>query len=305
MSDDKEQPPQDVFIPTYPLDSPGADVILRSSDGADFPVHRAILALVSPFFRDMFALPQPEAEPTLPVVQVAEGSAALDQALRFFYPGAQPAVATLDELRAILDVLVSKCDMQCLAPMAIQHLRTYLVDQPIAVYTIAFAHQWKDLAIAAAKESLKLRLRVVDEVAPAALNHIPAAAYHNLLHYHYLCGAAAKRVTAVLRWVPGPAEYVWFTCNNCTPHPLSWYLADGTAHRVRLWFIDCLKSLGDPVGEAPGIDIRHHESIYAALKIASQCNVCRPKIFQQLPDWIAAHLRSQITQAIEQVELSF
>ncbi|KAJ7750603.1 hypothetical protein B0H16DRAFT_1318583 [Mycena metata] len=44
------------------------DAILRSSDDLDFPVHRAVLSLASPFFRDMFSIPQPESEPKIPVI---------------------------------------------------------------------------------------------------------------------------------------------------------------------------------------------------------------------------------------------
>jgi hypothetical protein len=46
---------------------PGVDFILRSSDGADFYVHRAFLALASPvtIFRDIFTLPQTESGPAM------------------------------------------------------------------------------------------------------------------------------------------------------------------------------------------------------------------------------------------------
>ena len=38
------------------FDDPTADVILRTSDHVDFRVHRAVLPLASPAFRDMFVL---------------------------------------------------------------------------------------------------------------------------------------------------------------------------------------------------------------------------------------------------------
>ncbi|KAH9058199.1 hypothetical protein EDB87DRAFT_1627101 [Lactarius vividus] len=41
------------------MDLSGADVIVRSSDHVNFPVHKAILASSSPVFGDMFSLPQP------------------------------------------------------------------------------------------------------------------------------------------------------------------------------------------------------------------------------------------------------
>lgn len=67
-----------MFIPGPPFDSTDADVILRSSDGTDFHLHRVILSLVSPVLGAMFSLPQPDPAPKVPVVQVAEGAAMLN-----------------------------------------------------------------------------------------------------------------------------------------------------------------------------------------------------------------------------------
>ncbi|KAJ7441329.1 hypothetical protein B0H11DRAFT_2096543 [Mycena galericulata] len=195
-----------VFIPTFPFVSANADVILRSSEGADFYVQRGILALVSPVFCDMFTLPQPEASPGIPVIPVQEDAPLLDRALRFFYPGAQPVVATLDELRGIIEVLVEKYDVQCVVPAAKQRLETYMATQPLAVFAVAVTYEWKDVASKAARESLKLRLRVPDAEASPELKDISAATYHNLLHYHYSCGLTVKDVTEGLQWVTDPND---------------------------------------------------------------------------------------------------
>ncbi|KAJ7739358.1 hypothetical protein B0H16DRAFT_1729451 [Mycena metata] len=81
-----------LFLAQYPFaNAPGADTILRSADGVDFYVHRAILSLVSPVFEMMFQLPQPDDAPAVPVIDVQELSAVLDRVLRFFYPGAVTA----------------------------------------------------------------------------------------------------------------------------------------------------------------------------------------------------------------------
>ncbi|KAJ7479401.1 hypothetical protein B0H11DRAFT_2027333 [Mycena galericulata] len=195
-----------LFIPTFPFVSTNADVILRSSEGADFYVQRGILALVSPVFCDMFTLSQPEASPEIPVIPVQEDAPLLDRALRFFYPVAQPIVTTLAELRGIIEVLVAKYDVQCVVPAAKQRLETYMATQPLPVFAVAVTYQWKDVASKAARESLKLRLRVPDAEASPELKDIPAATYHNLLHHHYCCSLRAKDVTQVLRWVAVPND---------------------------------------------------------------------------------------------------
>ncbi|KAH8983110.1 hypothetical protein EDB92DRAFT_1891911 [Lactarius akahatsu] len=77
------------------LNLPGADVILRSSDLVSFHVHKSILAILSPFFTDLFSLPQPpdgEVIEGLPVVQVSEDAELLHSLLTVLYhiPSAIP-----------------------------------------------------------------------------------------------------------------------------------------------------------------------------------------------------------------------
>ncbi|KAH8996575.1 hypothetical protein EDB83DRAFT_2276621, partial [Lactarius deliciosus] len=71
------------------LNFPGADVILRSSDLVSFHVHKSILAISSPFFTDLFSLPQPpdgEVIGGLPVVQVSEDAELLHGLFTVLYP---------------------------------------------------------------------------------------------------------------------------------------------------------------------------------------------------------------------------
>ncbi|KAJ6593280.1 hypothetical protein B0H19DRAFT_16311 [Mycena capillaripes] len=168
----------------------------------------------------MFALPQPESSPEIPTIPVQEESDVLDRALRFFYPGTQPHVATLDELRDIIEVLISKYDVECVVPAAKSHLETYIAENPLAVYTIAWNHRWKDIALKAARHSLNLPLRNIDSEAPPELDHFPASAYHNFLYYHARCGASAKSVLLGWRWVTGPSRDIWFSCTSCEKQSL-------------------------------------------------------------------------------------
>ncbi|KAJ6593279.1 hypothetical protein B0H19DRAFT_975930 [Mycena capillaripes] len=296
-----------VFVPAFPfVNAPGADAILQSSDGVDFYVHRNILALVSPVFRDMFALPQPESSPEIPIIPVQEDSAVLDRALRFFYPGTQSVIATLDELRDIIEVLVSKYDVECVIPRIKDRLVNLLVEKPVAVYVIALNHQWKDIALKAARESLKTPLRVVDAEAPPELDHIPASAYHNLLYYHACCATAAKNITEDLRWVGfEPTNHVWFSCTSCRRADPHWVLSDGGGYYARLWFNQYLLALGDVLYQTPGIDLNHHKTMLDALKnMVLQCGSnCREKAFEQLPQFVETCLAPKIKATMDQIEL--
>ncbi|KAI9441829.1 hypothetical protein H4582DRAFT_1935313 [Lactarius indigo] len=71
------------------LNMQGADIVLRSSDLVSFRVHKSILAISSPFFTDLFSLPQPpgsEVIEGLPVAQVSEDAELLHSLITELYP---------------------------------------------------------------------------------------------------------------------------------------------------------------------------------------------------------------------------
>jgi hypothetical protein len=66
-----------------------ANLIIRSSDFVDFRVHKSVLAMTSPFFKDLLSLPQPLDSETingLPVVQMSESSELLNSLISLIYP---------------------------------------------------------------------------------------------------------------------------------------------------------------------------------------------------------------------------
>jgi hypothetical protein len=277
------------FVPTHPfLKTTGADTILRSRDGADFYVYRAILALVSPVFETMLTLPQPPSNSEVPIIDMQEDAIPLDRALRFFYPATQPLVATLDELQEIIEILISKFDMQCLIPSAKQHLERYIVSQPLAVYAVAFMHKWEDIGRVAAKECLKLALRVPHlETPPTELKYLTATAYYKLLHYHFECAAAAKATTHFL-WIQNRTGYCWFQCNSCTNGAPPVYQSDGRRPKVASWFTQFLANIGDAVAVRPTIILREDPLFLDAVKTAvNSCpGICRSQSLENLSSFM-------------------
>jgi len=72
-----------------PLDIPDANLIIRSSDLVNFRVHKSVLAMASPFFRDLLSLAQPSAYESidgLPVVQLREDAELLKSLVSLLYP---------------------------------------------------------------------------------------------------------------------------------------------------------------------------------------------------------------------------
>jgi len=66
-----------------------ADIIIQSCDFINFRVHKLVLSLSSPFFDDMFSLPQPSDQDVvdgLPVVRLSEDAELLKCLLTMVYP---------------------------------------------------------------------------------------------------------------------------------------------------------------------------------------------------------------------------
>ncbi|KAH9020938.1 hypothetical protein EDB85DRAFT_1831128, partial [Lactarius pseudohatsudake] len=66
-----------------------ADIIIQSSDLVSFHVDKATLSMSSPFFADMFSLPQPsdnEVVDGLPIVRLSEDAEILNSLLKMLYP---------------------------------------------------------------------------------------------------------------------------------------------------------------------------------------------------------------------------
>jgi hypothetical protein len=68
---------------------PEASIILRSSDHVNFRVHKLVLAMSSPFFKDLLSLPQPldtEIVNGLPVVALPKNAGLLNSLISLLYP---------------------------------------------------------------------------------------------------------------------------------------------------------------------------------------------------------------------------
>ena len=89
---DQEDPQAQINWTTFPpvmFDVSDTNLIIRSSDLVDFRVHKSVLAMSSPFFKDLLSLPQPsdsESVNGLPVIQLPENSELLNSLISILYP---------------------------------------------------------------------------------------------------------------------------------------------------------------------------------------------------------------------------
>lgn len=222
--------------------SPSADLILRSTDGTDFHVHKVILA--------MFDLPQPsiclgDASPEPPVVQMSETSKTLDVLLQLLYPDKHPEDIDLSTLGNAVKA-ADKYDMRGVMAQLKQLLMLpkYIEDMPFRVFALAFQYKLgDDLVQKAARATLRFpaphtatRLSV-----PTEIEGLSALAYHSLLVYRqeYVNSLQSRFQEYSSSSTEAP---IWCTC-TCRPTWFSSHVEATLAAYARRVEIDVIQDL--------------------------------------------------------------
>ncbi|KAF7966150.1 hypothetical protein HWV62_39930 [Athelia sp. TMB] len=207
-----------------PFNHAGADVILRSSDSVDFRVFKIFLSFGSPFFEDMFSLPQSagdssETRDGLPVALMPETAKILRMLLAMCYPmGAtdQPALDKLEEVDMLLNAAI-KYGLEGVEKRA----REALVAPPclrgneIRVFAIACRHKMDAEARSAARATLERPILEMDS--GPELEQLSGAKVFALLKYHKACIKAARRAVEDERGtnVAPPCPSIGLHCDYC------------------------------------------------------------------------------------------
>ena len=156
---------------THPLPTPSmsssstfftttdGDVILHAgpepNSKHDFRVHKLILSLASPVFKDMFAFPQPPDqtlnEQQLSIVDILESPKVIDTILRLVYPGVEPPkIVDIPTLSASLSA-ADKYNITSIYPVFKDTLKTFLPHHSFGVYVVACRFGFVEEAKKAAK----------------------------------------------------------------------------------------------------------------------------------------------------------
>lgn len=226
------------------------DVVLKSSDEVLFRAHKVILSLASPFFRDMFSLPQtcipPDCSGNGPIIPFAEPSETIDTLLRFVYPDEDPDLKLVHEIEGIVEAAI-KYDM----PKCISAMRKRLIlsasKEPIRVFMIACKNNLADVASAAAHLSLRRPILYSFELGSvvlpfSALEDITAGSLFRLIEYQRQCSKVANDAMSDLTWTR--EDFTWRTkmndaivgsCQKCTRTTLE--LGEEHLQVVGWWYI--------------------------------------------------------------------
>ena len=188
-----------------------ADIAIRSLGTYEFRVHKLILSLASPIFKDMFTLPQPPADNpgVLPHVDVEESAVTWEHILPTIYPTPNPVIDDLEDLESLL-FTAKKYEMQSIIDT---HEKTFenhgfIRENPLRLYAIACACGFEGQAKYVAEHAELLAVtRDFDAGNPRGLT---LGSYHNLVSF------LAERDDEWNR-IFGEAELPESYCCDCDP----------------------------------------------------------------------------------------
>lgn len=174
---------------TYQFTADDADIILRASRSdapREFRVHKIILSLASPVFKDMFSIPQPSSSTTfvecaVPTIDVDDTPGDLEALLRMIYPFGSPPLPTLDEISRVF-IILDKYEVQGGPVQLLKSLLAsseFLKKDPIRVYSIACRWKLKEEADLAAPYTSSLD--VLSCVREEDIRWMTGMEYHRIL----------------------------------------------------------------------------------------------------------------------------
>jgi len=298
---------------SHPFDHSNADVILRSSDKepVDFRVYKLLLSLASPFFSEIFSLPQPSTPSVysdecqdpggLPVIQMTEDKETLHLLLSLCFPVSVseiPRFSSLQELQKVIEATF-KFDMEGLQ----KHLRAELVTlrfieaQPLRVFAIAYRYGWDMEARKAARYTLRHH---INPAFVSELGYISGATYYRLQEYHRICGeVASSRVTLQPVLAEHDDGWTWVTCQRC-PGALS---KSRDFPEVRSWWAGWIYKIAEEVRVRPwGDAVKKWDILKDALCQAEVCPNCAKRAREDLESF-SLILAVEIERDISLVDL--
>lgn len=264
-----DQPASQIAVSCV-FDSDDADIIILSKNPpTEFHVHKVILAAASPFFHDMFTLPQPSSPDTddvKPVIPVTESCEVMTTLLRFVYPLPDPHLSSLDEFGPILDAAI-KYDLQ----NVISTLRRFLCSSenlrtsPMQVYAIACRFDLEEEAQIASSHTLSFN--ILDGPSDEDLKYISAWHYRRLLSLHH---TRSKNAQEIIDPANCPPEIKCMQCNS----------AFYTSHGQPKWYYDWEKQAKEELAVRPVSDVIFSMDFIAKATKASGCSRCSESVFQ-------------------------
>jgi len=126
-----------------PFTTEDGDVVLRAGPDDTFRVHKIVLSLASPVFKDLFRTAQPDqpdgGENSLPTIPITDPPESVDFLLRFIYPGVPLPTTTDPVTLSTLLTIADKYGVSTIPPVVKERLadEKTLEKDPFGVYIVA------------------------------------------------------------------------------------------------------------------------------------------------------------------------
>jgi hypothetical protein len=218
---------------------PKADVILQSSDLVNFRVNKSVLISSSPFFGDMFSLPQPSndaAPDELPVVHLSEDSEVLNSLISILYPVPPEMPNSSDNILALLSA-AAKYDMDAVqssirAEISRRGLLSPTRASVFRVYAVAYSKGLIPEVEAAARLTLEYPLAI--EYLGDELRLFEGWALRDLAHFRLRSMENfSSKLKSLSDCLKGPSKN-WLGCSTANGN-------GGSDACLPTWLQDCLR----------------------------------------------------------------
>ena len=175
------------------FDTGDADLILKSSDDAEFRVHKVIIFLASA--NHLCNIPVESDVDKLPVIRVSENGVTLGTLVSMCYPVADVDFEDLSVFYQVLKAAM-KYEMKKIIRILQVKLAHYIERDPLRIYFISIALGLNEEAIKSSK-AFALSSNDSADAYVCEMEVVPAIAYHRLLKYRYQCRAAVAKTLKV------------------------------------------------------------------------------------------------------------
>ncbi|GJE90677.1 hypothetical protein PsYK624_068210 [Phanerochaete sordida] len=293
--------------PPFVFDIAHADMIIRSSDGTDFPMYKVDLVRSSPIFETMFALPQPDQGTPgngLPVIDLTESAAVLQVLLRFSLPRAPPALNDLSTIGPVLEA-ARKYELAPAGEACLRALERAVPREPLRVYAIACTVGIEPIVRLAARTSLRVPLAQLVDTTIVELESTSGEELRRLIKYRHDCARAAESLACLspsgynTSFLPADGSHDMFLC-SCTSRRRS----GGTGPTFPQWWNAYRQGLRAKLQVCPWEGAVRSQDAMQAFLSSGACQPCSQVSVNQVGHAVA-YVSTKISEGVAGIRLEF
>ena len=297
-------------------------VVLRASDGVLIPVLKSILYFASPFFSDLFSIPQPkDSDTTNDPIDISEPSTTIELIINIcqnaYFPLNQVSLSDIASLLQAAD----KYNIKVVQDNALSSLTRpkFLEKEPLRVYVIASRYGAHDTAALAVQHILRYPLLHADYF--PELEMVDGGTIYRVLHYQKRCMAAAIDIATDHTWIR-EGSYVFIGCpeansydeeGNQDPNTRMTTIRTVSSRKhkngytktvyVHPWWTEFMATTKVAFSESihPEV-IRDKSRVKEALSSAPECSHCRRRVGSDFINFLEA-FENELQTRIDEVSV--